>query len=129
MTTARKAFRKDERIGFQIFVKYDGDDPICWWTPEIGPEDSRGLGENTLLEIDGKAVEQPDVKADHIWVAATGGGWSVYLPLGFRLRPGQHTVRYTVVSPGGTYRYRDGRRYSVLNGKLVSNTLTFAVED
>ena len=129
MTAARKVFRKDERMWFHVAVKYDGDDRICWWIPGIGPEGSWSLGQNTLLEIDGKAVKRPDAKADKIWVAASGGSWPVYLPPGFRLRPGQHTVRYTIISPGGTYTDEDGRRYRVLNGKLVSNTLTFVVED
>ena len=133
LTTSAPAFRKDERIRFIINIKYETDEPICWRMPGMGPNDSRRLGENVVLEIDGKPIPQPDVKADRLVRAGHGGitdSTSIYLPVNFRLPPGPHMIRCTIISPGGTYVEPDtGEKYRIIKGKLVSNTLTFFVSD
>lgn len=133
LTTWAAAFGKGERIWFSMEIKYETDDWVCWWHPGTGPGYSTWLGENVVLELDGRPLPQPDVKADKLFKWGRGSttlGTSIYFPVDFKLPPGRHTIRYTIISRGGTYTDPDdGRKYRIINGKLVSNTLTFFVSD
>ena len=133
LTTWAPAFYKDERIRFSIEIKYETDEAVCWRIPGMGPNDSRGLGRNVVLEIDGKAIPQPDVKADGLVRAGHGAitdSTSIYFPVDFRLPPGRHTIRYTIISRGGTHTDPyDGKKYRIIKGKLISNTLTFFIKE
>lgn len=127
MTTWKPFFHKGKRIQFSIEFKYQTKEPVCWWMPSTW----EGLGKNVTLFIDERPFQwKPDSEVE-IVVPEIAGVWSIVVPEDIvrPLRPGKHTMRYELVSNGGTYTDAQGRKYRVLKGKLTSNTLTFEIRE
>jgi hypothetical protein len=103
-------------------------DPVYWKMPTCG------LGDGILLELDGNLVPQPDARRDVLRgipeVHLLGNRvceWWFNLPPELELSWGVHTIRYSVVSPGGPDVREDGRPVRILKGTLASNTFKFIV--
>jgi len=103
-------------------------DAVYWRMPTCG------LGDGILLELDGNLVPQPDARRDVLRgmpdVHLLGNSvceWWFNLPQELELSWGVHTIRYSVVSPGGADVREDGRPVRILKGTLASNTFKFIV--
>ena len=95
--------------------------PVCWWKP------GRGYGKNVIVELDGKQLELPKEKAEYLggwaaqWTVRKPHDWTVTLPQTVPLAEGRHTLRYTIVSDGGTYMNANQQPIPLVDGKIVSN--------
>ncbi len=134
LTDYCKIWKKNERLCFTIEIESESSTPLAFFLPgRVSKQGASLLGENTILEIDGKPISFPSVKVPELeLIDRTGkGGFEsipIYLPEGLKLSPGEHTARFTVICKGGTAT-NFGETYKVLKGKLVSNTLTFIIEE
>ena len=86
------------------------------------------------MNTSGKPVQLPPDKADGIggwaaeWTVKTPEEWTVTLPETVRLAKGPHTLRYSIVSDGGTYTNANQQPIPLLDGVIVSNEVRFSVE-
>jgi hypothetical protein len=124
---AQSTFQAGTPLVFHFQAANTSGEPVLWWKP------IRGFGENIFVEIDGKAFDLPLDKAEFIegWalkpLVNQPREWTVTLPESTRLAKGPHTLRCTIVSPGGTYRNSEGI-VPLVNGRIVSNSSAFAVK-
>ena len=100
--------------------------PICWWKPITG------FGENVIVELDGEPLDLPKKKAEFIggwagtWMIQEPEELTVKLPATVQISEGKHTLRYIIVSDGGTYLKANKKSVPLLKGRILSNTATFA---
>lgn len=114
-------------LTFMIGARGDEGRKACWRVPR------KGVGRGVLVEIDGKPVHARMIGPTMVvgtGYLALARWWALMLPKWVEadLGPGEHTLRYTVLSPGGTHVLQDGSSIPMLDGTLVSNTVTFTLD-
>lgn len=125
---AKSTFRAGDPLAFHFQVANVSGKPVCWWKP------ANDLGDNIRIEIDKKPIDMPAIKAEYIggwaaaWTCQTAMERTVTLPAGLSLAKGRHTLRYSIVSKGGTYTNAQNSPIPLLPGELQSNETEFAVE-
>lgn len=125
---ARAVFKGTEPMRFHLQAVNVSDEPVCWRMP------SNGIGDNVIIEIDGRKVALPERKPEYIggwaaqWTCQTPEEWTITLPDSVKCAPGQHTIRYIVVAEGGTYKNANNELIPILRGELVSNRANYSVE-
>ena len=122
-------FKAGTALTFYVQAVNTSGKPVCWW------KSSGGDGENTIVEIDGKQLLQlPLAKAKYIggwaaqWTTKNPQDWTVMLPEPVPLTKGRHTLRYTIVSKGGTHMNANQQPIPMVDGQIVSNEAVFLVE-
>jgi len=129
--TTRFSLRKDDQVQFQLGIDYElePEGAIGFRIPGEGPNGTRGIGNNVILEIDDKSIPMPDTEPKRLLFKCSRSSVTstrIRLAEGYQLPPGEHTVRYTIISHGGTAKV--GREtIPILKGKLVSNTFIFTI--
>ena len=124
IVTVTPYFRRGERLDFYIHAKREADRPVGW----LAPCTYSGLGENVSVYVDGSPVPTPDHRGLEFYGESLEG-WTIRLPESVANSVGSHTIRYELVSPGGTYTDEAGKAHRLLKGTLVSNELSFEVRE
>lgn len=118
-------------LSFQVNVDHDGLRPVCFFVPRRSDIGSTGIGRNVIVELDGVPLPQQSSESVVPCRLGYGGGVSSFpvMVTGIPpLTPGEHTIRYSIICQGGTYKDSKGNEYTVLQGPLESNLLTFTVK-
>ena len=125
---AKEVFKVGEPLVFHVQARNVSGKPVCWWKP------SNGLGENVIVEIDGRRIEQPDRKAKFIvgwsakWTCKYPDERTVKLPDTVWLAKGRHTLRYINISHGGKRKNVNNEIIPIVRGRIQSNKVAFSVE-
>lgn len=122
----------------------DADQPIRFYLQAVNVSGKAIMWEprnkstgNVRIRIDGKAIDLPeDIKSQYggwggDWVTSKPEEWSLTLPKHLQLKPGKHTLQYSIRSRRGTYTNANGKSIPLLGrlfgGRLVSNTVEFEI--
>jgi len=108
---------------FEVRIEYARE--VCFRVPR------EMIGENTVLEIDGKAISVPQIEADDVVGAFAGmrtDGATMRFPRSLTVGSGQHTLRYGIVSHGGQCQSPSWQLVEMVNGTILSNVVSFEVE-
>jgi hypothetical protein len=124
---ANAEFRTGVPLTFYVQAVNASGKPVCWWKP------GRGYGTNVVVELNGKALDLPKEKAEYIggwaaqWTVKETQDWTVTLPESTQINDGRHTLRYIIVSDGGTYMNANQQPIPLVKGRILSNTAAFTI--